>query len=431
MNKILSIGLMTILMVTIYGCQIMNNDLVNPNNTERQYNDTTYVGQFQRVWQGIDVGYVFWQWEKVNWDAVYDTNLPVFEAADQHHKETGETGMSFDDYQATWNKIITPLMDHHMMVVLYRPDDPQMELAVASPADRRRSKADSHRSFTKDEHLACLQSLLDKGEISGYYQVDSTKDVSNQMLYFIDGMFNINGVDSVAYFYISSFNTPQPTAASADSACATCVFRWLGRVIHQPNVAAILDTRNNSGGYSSWQQFLGQFFTTQAFYPNMSYYKAGFDRFYYTPAQKNWIYPNAGGDMRQMSAQYPFICLFDQHSVSNGEEIPWMFSYLPGYMSIGEQTCGGMGTLMPDNYTSYYSGTFGNAQLMQTNYKSTDGNYYCYMSTMANVDAKTGENPEGIGMIPIIQCPLDTILFFSGQGDNQLLRAMNYLKNER
>jgi len=237
MKNLMHVGLMTILMVTIYGCQNMNNDLVNPNNTEDLYSDTTYVGQFQRVWQGIDVGYAFWKWEKVNWDEVYNTYLPIFEAADQQHKQTGKTGMSFKDYKDAWTKIIMPLLDHHMTVVLYRPDDPQKELAEVSPADRRRSKADYHRSFTKDEHLACLQTLLDKGEISGYYQVDSIKDVSNQMMYFIDGMFNINGADSVAYFYISSFNTLHPTAVGADSVCASCVFRWLGRVISHPNVA--------------------------------------------------------------------------------------------------------------------------------------------------------------------------------------------------
>ncbi|GEM_PF-4355759 len=431
MKNLTHIGLMTLLMVTICGCQNMNNDIVNPNNTEEMYGDATYAGQFQRVWQGIDVGYAFWKWDTVNWDEVYDTYLPIFEAADQQHEKTRKEGMSFEDYQDTWKKIIMPLLDHHMAVVLYRPDDPEMKLAAAAPADRRRSKADYHRPFSTKEHLACLQTMLDEGKISGHYQVDSIKDITGQMMYFIDGMFDINGKDSVAYFYISSFMTPPPATASSDSSCTASTFRWLDRILHHTNVAAILDTRNNGGGYSIWQKFLGAFFTTQAFYPNEYSFKAGFDRLCYTPAQQNWIYPNTGGDMRQMSAQYPFICLFDQHSVSNGEEIPWMFSYLPGYMSVGEQTCGGMGTLMPDNYTSYYSGTFGNAQLMENNYKNSYGNYYCYMSTMANIDAKTGETPEGIGMLPIIPCLLDTTSFFSGKSDNQLLRVMDYLKNER
>lgn len=422
--KIMTLLLAAVTVLSAASCRKMDHDVLNPNNIEGFYVDTTYAGQFRRVWQGIDVGYAFWHSDPMDWDSVYRVNLPKFEAADERVK-AGQEGMSFEEYGKLWSSFIVPLLDHHLSLFLIHPEDKQYvkeRLILLSPSSIRRLSADWHRRFEKEEHLNALKTMLDDFTLKAEIKVCDYPMADDSAAYMISGMIEGN----IAYFYFSSFMIPYN-----DTKVADFVGEWISNIIGNNDLkGVILDTRNNGGGYSKWIQILGQFFCDKSFSPNYTKVKTDIGRYDFSAKIPNIVAPNGNGYCRIMSDDCPFVCLFDQHSVSNGEEIPWMFSYLPGYVGIGERTAGGMGGLTLDNYTSFFSGTFGNADLMKGKYsRGQNANYYCYMSTFSHFDSETGKCPEGIGMIPDVEVPLDTVAFFSGTSDNQLLKAVEYIKS--
>jgi len=322
------------------------------------------------------------------------------------------------------SRIISPLLDHHLNLFLIHPEVEQFSansIIQLSPSSNRLFCDDWHRKFKKEEHLATINNMVRDFSVAFDFKVLNCPASDYTSAYMISGMFEGN----IAYLYTSSFMIPYP-----DTKVTSFVNDWLSTIIGNKDLKGVIfDTRNNGGGYASWLQVLGQHFCDKTFSPTYSIVKTDIGRYDYSAKTPIYINPNDNGYYRIMSDDCPFVCLFDQHSVSNGEEIPWMFSHLPGYVGIGERTGGGMGSLMLDNYTSLFSGTFGNAQILKGQYtRGCNVNFYCYMSTSANFDSKTGKCPEGIGMIPDIEVRLDTAKFFSGISDNQLLKAVDYVK---
>lgn len=417
--------IITVVALLSSSCRKLEHDITNPDCTESilQFVDNGYAGQFKKIWQGIDVGYVFWNWDTTDWDAVYTTYLPVFESADARVCN-GQVGMSEEEYETTWKSILSPLMDNHMNVSLTRPDIGGKIFHFA-PSKRRLQRSDYHRRFTKKEHLSSLYSMIDDHRLDAVMDTVTVKTSQGNDGYLVNGIINGN----IAYLYISSFMIYTPDSSSADTIARSFVLNWLGNTFNENLAGAILDTRNNTGGLGHWQQFLGQFFCEEEFIPYYKMVKSDVGRYDYAAPVNQVIKPNAGH--RLMSDDCPLVCLFDLNSASNGEEIPWMFSYLPGYVGIGERTLGAMGGLVDNQYSTFYSGSFGDQSLgSKDTFTSSDKcSYSCSMSTFAHVDSKTGICPEGTGMIPQIEVLLDTTAMFSGNGDNQLLEAVKYIKN--
>jgi len=46
----------------------------------------SYSTQFEYLWKCISTGYVFWDVDNTDWDAVYDEYLPKFKALDTRHE---------------------------------------------------------------------------------------------------------------------------------------------------------------------------------------------------------------------------------------------------------------------------------------------------------------------------------------------------------
>ena len=46
----------------------------------------SYSSQFEYLWKCISTGYVFWDVDKTDWDAVYDEYMPKFNELDAQHE---------------------------------------------------------------------------------------------------------------------------------------------------------------------------------------------------------------------------------------------------------------------------------------------------------------------------------------------------------
>lgn len=403
---------------SLYSCRDMDNDVIDPNSTGYQYTDSTYTSQFKRVWQGINNCYVFWKWETIDWDSVYAVNLPLFEEADANYDQSKRT-LSDSIYKEIWTSFIGPLKDRHFSLTLQTPHTNTI-FKIKPYLIALDNRKDYHQFFSKDSHLKALNSMIASGELKAKFDTLTTVDTEGNKQYIIEGVIN----DHIPYLYFSSF------AFNTDYASVSTFFnKWINQICRDNNLkGAILDTRNNQGGNTGWLNEIGQYFTNKTYTPEYEYIKSDMGKLNYSSPLTYPITPCTDSRRCQMSSSCPLVCLFDCNTYSCAEQVPHALSYIDGFVGIGEQTQGLMGTFYANSYTSFYSGTFGNRYL-GTDQNVSTCNYYCFMTMMAHVDAKTGQCLEGIGMIPKINVPLNYDEMEGGIRDNQLLRAVEYITN--
>lgn len=76
--------------------------------------DTSFAGKFDVIWNGMNVNYALWDYEKENgldWDAVYDKYYPRFAALD-----AVDTLVSDRQLQELLEEVLSPLHDGHLYV---------------------------------------------------------------------------------------------------------------------------------------------------------------------------------------------------------------------------------------------------------------------------------------------------------------------------
>ena len=76
----------------------------------------TYEEQFIFLWKSISTGYVFWDVDSTDWDAVYDHYLPQFKELDRRYA-VGE-GVTSVELNYIYSEIFGKMKDHHMTVVV-------------------------------------------------------------------------------------------------------------------------------------------------------------------------------------------------------------------------------------------------------------------------------------------------------------------------
>ena len=102
----LSVSLFAALFILFVSCRKEAVEVVNP---DRHY-CYTYTDQFETIWTGIDQGYLFWDRDTVDWDAVHERMLPVFKAFDSKGYATD------NELDRAYKQMIHGLLDHHMYV---------------------------------------------------------------------------------------------------------------------------------------------------------------------------------------------------------------------------------------------------------------------------------------------------------------------------
>ena len=76
----------------------------------------SYSTQFEYLWKSLSSGYVFWDVDETDWDAVYEEYMPKFHALDAQH-EAGQE-VTLDDLNELYTGAMGGLRDHHMAIVI-------------------------------------------------------------------------------------------------------------------------------------------------------------------------------------------------------------------------------------------------------------------------------------------------------------------------
>lgn len=386
--------------ILLASCRKEALEVVNP---DRHY-CYSYVDQFETVWTGIDRGYLFWDRDTVDWDAVHERMLPVFQEFD------AKGGVTNAALTRAYEEMVRGLLDHHMYVQVknLKTGNP----VYADPALEEVPFRDYYHYTYFDQQTALLSTM---DGVSNY------KTGTNAFPCFF-ALFPGNNGKKIAYLRFRSFqltsvvrymsgNDLAPFRSFYGDGIANGVTNgWAGSSDVE---AVIIDVRGNGGGNLADLKPVVASLSADDIDLGYSRTKEGIGRLDYsawtpfiikTPENHLW------GDKK-------VIVLTDVNSVSCSEITALMVQSMPNGTVIGERTYGATCPLISGGHDMLYSGVFGNYDKY---------GYYVYTSNFDVVD-KNYKSLEGIGVTPDIECLFDISALQNGH-DNQLERALQFVR---
>lgn len=393
---------------------------------------STYEEQFIFLWKSISTGYVFWDTDTTDWDAVYSHYLPLFRALDKRYADSAN--VTVNDLNKLYTEIFGKMTDHHMSVVVQNihphPSDSN-KLVVVRPGQMEVSKRNyfiEPSSAERSSILAFLDSVESRGYTvlehqSGTFPFRQEAITSSVTYHYI--LFQLPDGRRVPYLWqsmaaftpvIRSLGSNTPTSAGAD-----LLNSWLRAITDTPReqlAGIILDNRANNGGFQDDLDYLIGPFLNQPVEVMQTRYKEGPGRLEYSQWTPYYIRPNKKYYRDITAEKIPYVIICDINSISMGEIEPMCAkAVLPTVFTIGERTYGANCPLQP--YTDInlnYGGPFGDGQ----SYRG----HYIYTSTFEALLG--GSITEGIGHTP------DRLVLrkdYNGDFKPQLDAALNYIAN--
>lgn len=388
---------------------------------------TTYLEQFEAVWQGIDHLYVLWERDTVDWDARYKRFRPVFEAFDARGNNNP---VDSAEYHQAWINATKGLLDRHMGIFLYNPH--LKKIFFVRPA----SNSYSHQT----DYRAQIEVLKRQPGISDFVEYYKTPNkFFNSAFCMLPGKTSGN---KIAYFRFDSFSLTglvDSQFVDKNSLIAPlCAFYgdkyWDGITNGAPNSdeveSIIIDLRGNPGGNANDIKYLIGCLMQDDFHYGYSRLKEGLGRLDYTVWNSFWI----SSPKNHINKVKPIVVLTDINSVSCSELSTHTLKSLPNVKVIGERTFGGFCAVVPQTdkfFDVLYSGCFGDHNLGEDNamnkitYPNEFGHFvYCGTFDVVTTDYKS---LEGEGVKPDIEVLYNASALASGT-DPQLERALQYLR---
>lgn len=385
---------------------------------------STYAEQFDVLWNNINTGYVFWDVDKTDWDAVYEEYMPQFEALDLKYEAGNE--VKTHELQKLYDGAMGNLIDHHMYVSLKNIHSYDNQTITIRPANNEIVKRDY---FTKDSYTLSYElSQFIRNIASGNnanYKVEfgSVKnakvDGSSVSVCYI--LFKLSDGRYVPYLWQNSYNMSAILASlnnpkSQNYEAAQLIDKWKTAALKTPAsslAGVILDNRCNNGGSSADLNHVVAPFIKKDYSVMSTRYKEGPGRLEHSVWSPIVIEPSTTN--RDLAADnIPYVVLCNLYSISMGEITTYNISQLPTGYVIGERTYGATGPLLPDAIDLTYGGPFGDTE---------DENHYVYTSTF-EIQTHDGFVPEGVGFSP------DKEVLTKDSGvKGQLDAALEYIAN--
>ena len=384
---------------------------------------STYTEQFDYLWKVLNTGYVFWDVDTTDWDAMYTRYLPEFQKLDKQYKQVGyvKTG----ELQTLYTKIIGGLCDHHLTFRVKNlhpaPDDGSNVVSV-TPYNLEIPTRDYYFESSSEENAgiqAFLQSIENQYTVEAHESCVGYEPELGMSVTYHYILFRLSDGRKVPYLWQSSAGiTPLILQNGEAAQLLDHYFRAITETPREQLAGIILDNRGNRGGYQDDLDYLVGNYLNERTEIMKTRYKEGPGRLEHSVWTPYYIDPNKKYHRDITAENIPYVILCDINSVSMGEIEPMTIkAVLPTAHTIGERTHGGTGPLQPTNCINLnYGGPFGSGNLSV--------GHYVYTSTFeAQINGKVWE---GIGHTP------DEIVLrkdYNGDFKPQLDAAFNYIRN--
>ena len=161
MKKIMMI--MAGLLLTLTGCRQESDNVMSYAFNDAmafQKADTSFVGEFEVFWNGMNTNYALWDYELENgldWDNVYQKYYPKFAELDEKDTVTDE------ELGNLLNEIVKPLHDGHLVIKLMNHSTGNY--VTASPSHLRVGDEREEEYTATENFLPSLKYYQDKGKV--------------------------------------------------------------------------------------------------------------------------------------------------------------------------------------------------------------------------------------------------------------------------
>lgn len=416
MNSMWCMSLIMLIALSFSSCRESSTDLYDesmiPAFTE------TPSKQFDRIWNGINERYVYWNIDPTDWDAVYEKYMPIFKDLDYSENVTDST------LQSLYDGICGSLVDHHFNLFVTNKN----YTVSCSPGQKEvESRSYYHAQAHSYDYENVYTSLKEKNEITDYtyYEKDS---LTYAVSFLID--------NEIAYLHSSKFDfsslitkEEKGTISKKDSQKLSVLRNFQNIVLRSNIKGVILDVRDNVGGDMQDLKETFGYLIEEDLHIGDVRYKSGLGRLDYA----GWIPFYAHPNSQHISKDIPIVCLVNIHSASLAENIALAVKELPNGCVIGERTYGAFGPLFNEasDFPYTYSGTFGDYGTWSLLDLSSVDLSSGILVTMASVEhrAVNGQFCEGKGVSPNIEVMFNLPEFRNGN-DVELNRAIKYI-NEK
>ena len=390
-------------------------------NGKMAYN--TYTEQFDYLWKVLNTGYVFWDVDTTDWDAMYTHYLPAFQELDKKYDQVGY--VKTEELNQLYTKIVGGLCDHHLSFRVRNlhpaPDDMSSTVSV-TPYSLEIPTRDYYFEASSDEN-AGIQSFLQNIEAQYSVEVHETAvGYASELGMYITYhyvLFKLPDGRKVPYLWQSSAGITPVMLQNGEG--AQLLDHYFKAIVETPRnqlAGIILDNRCNRGGYQDDLDYLIGNYLNKKTEIMKTRYKEGPGRLEHSPWTPYYISPNTRYHRDITAENIPYVILCDINSVSMGEIEPMTIkAVLPTSHTIGERTHGGTGPLQPASWIDlHYGGPFGNSNM-------SEGHYVYTSSFEAQIEGKVWE---GIG-----HTPDEIVLRKDHNGDfrPQLDAAFQYIQN--
>lgn len=375
-----------ILATMFVGCRQKGDVYFDPNDPMNM-SYSTYATQFDVIWRSMNMYYMFWSEDSTDWDNIYTTMRPKFEALDEAYKADNSTPDSIT-FTTLYQEVTHSLIDHHLVMAIrdvhtdkryvFRPGQDEV-------LSREYTAGQVYGRGYMQEAIADYEArkLLDAGQWG---------KMGDHINYF--GIRTLDDGRRIAYLWQSGYQMKtaleKEDPTDEEKLYINNIQSWLDMCRTESRLAGIiLDNRCNSGGeVRDLDLLIAPFINERLHYADIRY-KDGPGRYDYTNWIPVYIDTVTRDKRRDIEAEdIPYIVLTNAFSISMGEMSAAIIKHLPTGRMIGERTFGALGRIYDIN-TLFYDGSFGNIE----------GKHYVYTSSMQSRFINEGLL-EGIGITP-------------------------------
>ena len=358
---------------------------------------STYTEQFNYLWRVLSTGYVFWDVDTTDWDAMYERYLPAFQELDKKYERQGY--VPTEELQTLYTGLVSGLVDHHLTFRVRNlhpaPDDQNAAVSV-TPYALEIPTRDYYYESAGEENQGIqifLQNIENQYTVETHESCVAYEPNLGMSVVYHYILFRLSDGRKVPYLWQSSAGIMPIMLQNGEGAqLLDHYFRAITETPREQLAGIILDNRCNRGGYQDDLDFLIGNYLNEKTEIMKTRYKEGPGRLEHSPWTPYYIFPNTRYHRDITAENIPYVVLCDINSVSMGEIEPMIIkAVLPTAHTIGERTHGGTGPLQPANCIDLnYGGPFGTSNLSE--------GHYVYTSTFeAQISGKVWE---GIGHTP-------------------------------
>lgn len=381
----------------------------------------SYSTQFEYLWKCLSTGYVFWDVDDTDWDAVYTEYMPKFQALDTKH-EAGQD-VSTAELRELYTGAMGGMKDHHMFIQvknLFPPADDNYPYVMISPGNAEVKSRDYYiepRLIEQGDLLDFIDGMEAQYDLEAFEAATCDVEELGTMVTYRYCLIRLADGRKIPYLW-QSMAAITPVMRTPGTQGYELLDHWLRAITETPReqlAGFILDNRANSGGQQDDLDYLIGTFINEKTEILKTRYKEGPGRLEHSAWSPYYIEPQTRYHRDITAENIPYVIITDINSISMGEIEPLTIkATLPTSYVVGERTFGGTGPLQPTaSIDLNYGGPFGDDQKMH---------HYIYTSSFESLVG--GKVLEGIGCTPD-----QTVLRKDHNGDfkPQLDAAINYI----